>query len=469
VNRKIKLGKKYGKLLVVEEDYENDICKCLCDCGNVKEIKRSDLTPGKKGGPKSCGCLWAEKYGVEHINDRTQAGNKIYPKEMKSHKLYGIWKNIRRKKGVNPGSVDEWKDYKVFYNWAINKWQEGLRCYSKDFNKPHGPDNTIFVHPSVISKESQNRDEVKEKIKAINIKKYGYAVYTQDPDRKHLINSRKSSKQEKSVAKFIEKLGFATKSDRKILNGKELDILIEGLDIAIEYCGIYWHSEIHLNKNYHKEKYTKCLEQGIKLITIFSDEWRHRRPQVESMLRTNLGKNKRVYGRDCQFKPIEKTEGKKFVNDCHIQELNRASSHNFGLYYKDELVSVMLFDRHPRDNNKLTLSRFCTKYGISVVGGASKLFKNSLNYLPNKDIYTWSDNRWSNGFLYNTLGFTLIKELPIDYSYVHNRNPNKRIPKQKMKKSNINCPKDITEKAFLENLGYYRIWDCGKKSWLYKR
>lgn len=92
---------------------------------------------------------------------------------------------------------------------------------------------------------------------------------------------------------------------------------------------------------------------------------------------------------------------------------------------------------------------------------ASKLFKNSLDNLPDSEIYTWSDNRLSNGDLYNLLGFSFVRESAEDYSYIQIPNPRERIPKQKMKKSKINYPKEVTEKDFLSKLGYARIWGCG--------
>jgi hypothetical protein len=65
------------------------------------------------------------------------------------------------------------------------------------------------------------------------------------------------------------------------------------------------------------------------------------------------------------------------------------------------------------------------------------------------------------------MGFILEKELAPDYSYVLLSNPKIRIPKQKMKKKNINCPKNKTESEFTKELGYSRIWDCGKKRWVF--
>lgn len=47
------LGRKYGRLTVVEEKPDR-ICACMCDCGASVDVARCQLSNGKT---KSCGCL----------------------------------------------------------------------------------------------------------------------------------------------------------------------------------------------------------------------------------------------------------------------------------------------------------------------------------------------------------------------------------------------------------------------------
>ena len=53
------------------------------------------------------------------------------------------------------------------------------------------------------------------------------------------------SKAESELVKYIESLytGKIINNDRTLLNPKELDIVLPELGIALEYCGLYWHSE----------------------------------------------------------------------------------------------------------------------------------------------------------------------------------------------------------------------------------
>lgn len=81
-----------------------------------------------------------------------------------------------------------------------------------------------------------------------------------------------TSLREEEIKQFIIDKGFEVKKDRTFLEGKELDIFIPSLNIAIEYCGLYHHSDKFKYKNYHYDKYVKCLTKGIILIHIFESK-----------------------------------------------------------------------------------------------------------------------------------------------------------------------------------------------------
>jgi hypothetical protein len=49
-------GKRFGRLLVIDSNYER-LCNCQCDCGNTKIVRRNNLI---SGNTKSCGCLAKE-------------------------------------------------------------------------------------------------------------------------------------------------------------------------------------------------------------------------------------------------------------------------------------------------------------------------------------------------------------------------------------------------------------------------
>lgn len=62
----VKIGEKYGRLTVIADAEPHftargrkmKMVRCLCDCGNVKDVAASQLASGKT---KSCGCIAKEK------------------------------------------------------------------------------------------------------------------------------------------------------------------------------------------------------------------------------------------------------------------------------------------------------------------------------------------------------------------------------------------------------------------------
>lgn len=288
------------------------------------------------------------------------------------------------------------------------------------------------------------------------------------------------SKGEDEVREYMESVtGKPFPSAFGVLDhGLELDGYCPELSAAFEYCGLYWHSEDKKHRIYHRDKLEQCRQLGIRLFTIFEDEWLNRNHQVKNFLSSALGTySKRIYARKCQvriFNRLDKVsvaQAQAFLDNEHIQGSSGRSHTWVALEYANEMVGVMSFSDHHRQNHEgvLVLNRMAFKDGLQVVGGSSKMFHHALMHFgSDRDILSWSDNRWTEGSVYKKLGFDLGGETYTDYSYVGNKQ--NRIPKQSMQKKKTGCPVDVLEKDWcLQKYGLRRIWDCGKKRWLYHR
>ena len=256
----------------------------------------------------------------------------------------------------------------------------------------------------------------------------------------------------------------------KLIGLKEIDIVLPDIKLGIEYDGLIFHSEGLLNegrirnvdKNYHLNKTELCLEKGYTLFHIFEsdniDIWL-------SMINNKLGLNERIYARKCIIKELKSTEIKDFLNNNHLQGFIY-SSINLGLYYNNELVSLMTFSK-PRFNKKYDyeLIRFCNKLNTSVIGSASKLFNYFIkNYNP-KSIISYANRRFSNGSIYEKLGFKFLRKTAPNYFYFK---PSIRILMsrnqfQKHKLVNLldKFDENLSESENMFNNGYRRIYDCG--------
>lgn len=314
-------------------------------------------------------------------------------------------------------------------------------------------------------------DECKARIKKTCDERYGV------PSPLCLRENRVYGKTQREMGEWLNSLGFSFQSNFDVLKDQQLDLFDGNVRLAIEYCGLYWHNECSpqpRSKDYHVGKFRKCREKGISLLTVFEDEWHHRREQCKDIIKALLGVyDRRIYARKCKVENITKEVYFSFSNHHHLQGASRGSAVRFGLLHDGELLGVMSLGRHHRQNGRsdaIVLDRLCFKSGVQVIGGASKLFKQCVLWAKKegyRSIVTWSDNRWSPGRIYQQLGFCLDRELPPDYSYV--MPPKKqRLSKQSQKKSAVGCPPEKTELEWATERGLYRIWDCGKKRWKYE-
>ena len=276
-----------------------------------------------------------------------------------------------------------------------------------------------------------------------------------------------SSIKEKEISEFITSIGIENiTNDRSALNGKELDIYIPSFSIGIEFDGIFWHNELYKPNDYHLRKTEECGKAHIRLIHIFEDEWLYKKDIWKSMLRNLFGKiENKIYARKCEIKNVNSKDASTFLEENHIQG-KCGSSIRYGLYYNDELVSLMTFGktRHFIGNNshQYELLRFCNKINTNVVGGASKLFKHFIREYNPQNIVSYADRRWSIGNLYEKLGFELYNISKPNYFYVID---NKRHNRFNFRKSVLvekyDCPKDLSERDFCKSQKWWRIYDCG--------
>lgn len=285
------------------------------------------------------------------------------------------------------------------------------------------------------------------------------------------------SKGEQEIADYIKSLGLEIiQSDRSVLDGSEIDILIPELKIGIEYNGLYFHREGLLEgigggktKYYHVNKTDLANEKGYNLIHIFEDEWMFKSEIIKAKLSHILHKStkKSIGARKCKIKEISHNVAKEFLNLYHIQGYDNAKL-RYGAYYEDKLVGLMTFVEVKKGTNSWKLNRYATNFDYHIVGLASKLLKHFERDIAPKDLITFADRRFTvdiENNLYAKIGFDFDKISEPSYYYIKKndyvRNNRVGFMKHKLLENNPQFDKSMTEKEMATQLGYDRIYDCG--------
>jgi len=256
-------------------------------------------------------------------------------------------------------------------------------------------------------------------------------------------------------------------NNKKILHPLEIDIFLPDLKLGFEFNGLYWHSEIYKDNNYHFNKTNAAKKLGIKLIHIYEDDWLYKQDIVKSRILNLLGKSNKIYARSCEIKIInDNIIIRNFLQNNHMQGFV-GSNIKLGLFFENELVSIMTFGNLRKSmgqkskNREYELLRFCNKKNLIVVGGASRLFKYFLNnYNPIK-ITTYADKSWSTGNMYEKLGFNLISQTKPNYYYIIDGLRKYRFNYRKDKLIKNGSDPNKTEHEIMLEKNIYRIYDSG--------
>jgi hypothetical protein len=249
----------------------------------------------------------------------------------------------------------------------------------------------------------------------------------------------------------------------------EIDIFIPDLKLGFECNGLWWHSEIYRDKNYHKNKIDFFKSKGIEIVHIWEDDWKFKKEIVKSRILSKLGiLPEKIYARNCQIKYVKNKELKVFLNQNHIQGWC-VSKINIGLFYNNEIVSVGTFGHLRKNlgqksiNDNFELLRFCNKNNINIPGSFSKIMSHFIKEIKPTKLISYCDMSYNSGKSYLLQGFTLQKETAPNYWYFH-KDIGVRINRWNFRKDKLikeGFDENLTEIEIMKNRGYYRLFDCG--------
>jgi len=235
---------------------------------------------------------------------------------------------------------------------------------------------------------------------------------------------------------------------------------------------IFLHEKNDINILSNRSKINELKNSNKKTYIYYLSELNNKKEIIRNKIKYHNNEiiNK-IFARNCNISEIDNTEKNKFLNMFHIQGSDK-SNICYGAFYNNELVALITFNNQRtfsggKRDNEYELSRFATNNKYNVIGIFSKIIKYFIiQYKPTK-IITFANKRWttSKDNLYSKNGFKLVKNLPQDYYYFKD---NKLYHKFSFGKSQIRkkypsiYSETKTESEMANELGYYKIWDCGK-------
>ena len=320
------VGKSYFYLTVIEVvEIGNTLkLKCQCKCGNIHYISYK-----KFGVTKSCGCYqksdeyksirkewyrlhrddlldngkrysqWC-KDNPDKFNKRNENIKKSWTDDKRkrfSESLKDYYNNNQDKKDSIKLRVTQWwsntcsdKRNQIALQHKKAKFQTRISHINEDF--------ISNLHPSYIEKLNSGEIKVDSTVetkcpKCGNYDRHSFNnVYhlkseTYTPRLCHsCYKSLSTSKYEDEIADYISTFysGELIRNSRNIISPLELDLYYPEKKIAIEFNGDYWHNESRVTSDYHYNKFKKCFDSGIILVSIFEHEWLSNKYSIKDYL-----------------------------------------------------------------------------------------------------------------------------------------------------------------------------------------
>ncbi len=289
---------------------------------------------------------------------------------------------------------------------------------------------------------------------------------------------------ERGVGDALRSWGIPVEKARGLLpgpagRGMDIDWYSPEHRIGVECNGSYHHSEARRgDRRYHLKKTQAAIDQGIFLYHIFSYEWANprTRPIIESQLRNRFGLvERRIGARTCEIAEVPPSDASVFLEENHLQGRVGAPV-RYGLIRDGELVALMTFGpvrEQRREAVQWELIRYAVLRNTAVPGGAERLFRHFLRMHQPQSIVSYSDIAKTTGEMYPRLGFSLAGQSAPEYVWWKNESTVLRryqCMKHKLVKTHADRIPDIeslSESEIMHIRGYWRIWGCGNKVWIW--
>ena len=310
-----------------------------------------------------------------------------------------------------------------------------------------------------IDNVGKSKRVIKKRIET-NLKKYGVKGAFLLPEYRP-----------KTISKINKEIGHKLEEWYKVeyehrLDGKFFDLYLPEINQLIEINPTYTHNSFGnhfmpdgLDESYHLNKLNIAEKYGYKLLNIW--DW----DNVDKIIE-NLKPKTTIGARKCEIYRINSDSGNEFLNKYHMQSSCRGQIIYLGLVYDDELIELMTFGK-PRYNKNFDceLLRLCSKPGLQIVGGASKLFKWALSHHELGNIISYCDKSKFSGDVYYKLGMRLRNETqPHEFWSKEHRVISANLLRQRGYDQlfGTNYGKGSSNDLLMLQHGWLPVYDCGQ-------
>ena len=295
------------------------------------------------------------------------------------------------------------------------------------------------------------------------------------------------------IAAFLEGNGFECsrqmRHDFDVICTRTADGRKEKIIIPLEIKAETLEEAVQNSEDAYEAIHMASREEGGYPLVVTEDRWRRQGEMMRARILAHLELFSQAYARNCEVRRIEKAEAQAFLNENHSYGY-AACRYRYGLFLKrhtghiaeelrsldsarddrelrqdgngqiGKLIAVATFSnarRWIKDGKEISSyewTRYASLPEMRVSGGMGKLLKAFIKDVQPDDIMSYADLEWSEGTVYERLGFKrehLGKE-PVLFT-VARRTWERRAVRSLDKLGMAEGSSGMTEELFFRNFG----------------
>jgi GNAT superfamily N-acetyltransferase/predicted SprT family Zn-dependent metalloprotease len=278
-------------------------------------------------------------------------------------------------------------------------------------------------------------------------------------------STNRTSSGQLELAEFVRSLGLDVRLEHKI--GKlSYDMFVETHAIVLEFQGTKWHS-LPGSKQRDWTKYQNAVQRGLGVMAVYEDEWLLRQQQIKQIVRNRLMKSRPAHAwraSEAKIERVPNSSANAFYESFHYLGRCRSAA-SYGAFANGKMVACCSFAKPTRQSaHPWELIRMASDPDYKVHGVWSRLLRRFVADARPASIVSFSDNRLFTGRVYDRLGFKNDGCVPQSYYWTK---AGKRYNKSGLRKRGQERESTHTETELRESQGYSKIWDLGKKRWVW--
>lgn len=398
-----------------------------------------------------------ELYGDENYNNRDKAKQTCL-------EIYGVDNPFKDIEKIRQSYIDK---YGVDHPMKVDSVKQKMIShtdYEALITKTHQT-NLERYGVSNAATLPECRQRIRDSLNKTFMEKYGCTCYWTSKDRTKAYNCV-HSKPNELFANLLNTNDIDFEREfpliRKVFDFKVGKNLIEINPSATHNSTWGTFTQEGLDKDYHRDKSQLAEDNGYRCIHVW--DW----DDIDKII-MQLKPRETVYARKCEVRDVDLSTTREYLNTYHLQGYARDSI-RLGLYYDDELVSIMTFGK-PRYNKnyEYELIRYCSSY--NVLGGAEKLFCYFVKHYDPQSIISYCDWSKFNGDVYIKLGFT-FKGYSIGKHW-YNMKTGKHITDNLLRQRGFdqlfgtNYGKGTSNEVLMLEAGFVEIFDAGQSTYIW--